>query len=966
MEVEDRIQKTAKVDGLRPIPLRKDTAKAEVKTHKRLHVVCNTHWDREHRHGLQETRCMLVEMLDRLLAIMHNDPRFKHFILDGQCVPLEDYLEVRPENEAKLRSLVEQGRLHIGPWYTLPDMNAVNGESLIRNLLTGDQVCRKFGGKMMFGYSIFSFGQIAQLPQIYRGFGIEDVIVYKRFSPNIFKQSEYLWTSPDGSCVLASRLGSLFRINFMMCFTIPVILGGDARKPGWETEFTGPTRLAHMVDSHFKNQYARELEPDIRVRKEMIAKALEDTMDSLKESAGQKAFMAFDGIDFSYPLKEVCEAIEYANELMGEEMEIVQSTPMAYFKELRKELKLDTLYNHCGEIRFGPIDALHSECMSANVELKIRNTQAENTMLYYAEPFSMLNKVCGGDYPTGLLERAWRYLFKVHAHDSIHGTGVPKIKRDALYRIEQAQELGDTLSRIAFESIVSKLDTSHCDNNDLLISIFNPSPHPTSEVVKLNIDLPEKEYVTNFHLETLDGKRVEMYPFREDTVNIPSVNGENRPKAVRCDRRMIDAYIEQIPAFGYKTLKIKRTVNTHKHISPFSQPVFPYNPIGIEPNMLDNGILQVTVEPNGTVTVRDKQLGHVYNGLNVFSDSGCAGDLWIYNPPADNRILTSIGAAADIGLTHNSNLSGTIRVEMTLNIPEKLSDDKKSRSPHTAPTHFCVDITLNRNSRRVDFCVKFNNNVKDHRLSVGFATGIKTDAVYSENPFEVRKRPVDAAVNHHGKIDDEVVLRQPMQRFVDISDGQRGVALMTRGLKEFQTWYRPDKTVHLELTLLRSVSQKFPIHQDVFVASEEDESAQCLGPHTFEYALYFHPQDYAKGQVIVNAQRYQAPPAAIQFGKGTGRGTLPLDDVSFVGVSCWNTVVNSVKKAVDGDDVIVRLTNPTGVEILEELRFYHKIKEAWLADMNEQKQEVLKPAGLHLLKVNLPPYRIVTLRVALE
>ena len=28
---------------------------------KRVHVVSNTHWDREHRHGFQETRFMLLE-----------------------------------------------------------------------------------------------------------------------------------------------------------------------------------------------------------------------------------------------------------------------------------------------------------------------------------------------------------------------------------------------------------------------------------------------------------------------------------------------------------------------------------------------------------------------------------------------------------------------------------------------------------------------------------------------------------------------------------------------------------------------------------------------------------------------------------------------------------------------------------------------------------------------------------------
>ena len=34
---------------------------------------------------------------------------------------LEDYLQVRPENRARLQKLIEDGRIAIGPWYVLQD-----------------------------------------------------------------------------------------------------------------------------------------------------------------------------------------------------------------------------------------------------------------------------------------------------------------------------------------------------------------------------------------------------------------------------------------------------------------------------------------------------------------------------------------------------------------------------------------------------------------------------------------------------------------------------------------------------------------------------------------------------------------------------------------------------------------------------------------------------------------------------
>ena len=83
---------------------------------KKVHVVSNTHWDREHRHSFQETRYMLVETIDRLIEIMEADPEFKYFTFDGQTVWIEDYLEVKPYMRDRLKALIEADRIQIGPW----------------------------------------------------------------------------------------------------------------------------------------------------------------------------------------------------------------------------------------------------------------------------------------------------------------------------------------------------------------------------------------------------------------------------------------------------------------------------------------------------------------------------------------------------------------------------------------------------------------------------------------------------------------------------------------------------------------------------------------------------------------------------------------------------------------------------------------------------------------------------------
>ena len=111
-------------------------------------LVPETHWDREWYLPFQEFRARLVLLMDRLLNILNTDPDFKNFTLDGQTIPLEDYLEVRPEREEEIKKYVKEGRLSIGPMYVLPDEFLVSGESLIRNLMIGHQISRTFGKVM--------------------------------------------------------------------------------------------------------------------------------------------------------------------------------------------------------------------------------------------------------------------------------------------------------------------------------------------------------------------------------------------------------------------------------------------------------------------------------------------------------------------------------------------------------------------------------------------------------------------------------------------------------------------------------------------------------------------------------------------------------------------------------------------------------------------------------------------------
>src|ERR1700683_3735164 len=115
---------------------------------RRVNIVPHTHWDREWYSPFQTFRLRLVELVDHLLATMESDPSYARFLLDGQMAVVDDYLEVRPETEQRLRRLTASGRLACGPWYILMDEFLVSGETIVRNLQMGIERAAAFGGAM--------------------------------------------------------------------------------------------------------------------------------------------------------------------------------------------------------------------------------------------------------------------------------------------------------------------------------------------------------------------------------------------------------------------------------------------------------------------------------------------------------------------------------------------------------------------------------------------------------------------------------------------------------------------------------------------------------------------------------------------------------------------------------------------------------------------------------------------------
>lgn len=438
-------------------------------------IVPHTHWDREWYQTFQQFRIRLVKIIDTLLNILDHDDKFSYFMLDGQTIVLDDYLEVQPEQEERLRRYTRAGRILVGPWYLQPDEFLVSGESLIRNLQSGLRRAAAFGQPMRVGYMPDCFGHIAQLPQILQGVGIDSAVFWRGVGVEA-KKSEFCWAAPDGSKVL----------------------------------------VVHLADSiGYSN--ARQLP----LNAEELVTRIELLTANILSKATTNTLLFMNGSDHLEPQEGLPQAIESANALLAhldpkreqllyehnqngentlhyDSIRVQIGTLPQYIARIREGNKqLQTL---SGEMRSSQYAHLLPSVLSARMWMKQQNAATEHLMEQWVEPLTAWAWKLGQSYPQGLVRMAWRYLLQNHAHDSICGCSIDQVHHENSVRFAQSQQIAESLIQQAMQQIVAATNTcapiqaTHTSNEPVPIVVFNPAPGPRTAEVQTVVQLPGSLY----------------------------------------------------------------------------------------------------------------------------------------------------------------------------------------------------------------------------------------------------------------------------------------------------------------------------------------------------------------------------------------------------------------------------------------------------------------------------------------
>ena len=942
-----------------------------------LHLVSHTHWDREWHLTYQQFRLRLVALVDKLLDLMSMDEDYHYFMLDGQTIVLEDYMAVRPDREKEIERLVQAGRLLIGPWHVLPDEFLVSPEAIVRNLLLGGQIARRFGARMDVGYVPDPFGHIGQLPQILHGFGLESAVLRRGLSD---EPLEVWWEAPDGTRVLLSYLRDGY--------------GNVARLPV--------------------------------VSVEVFARIIALARDSLAPHAATPHLLLLNGTDHHEAQPGLPQAIAGAAAYLSDDRLVHSTLPEYVAAVLGSGGDFPVVH---GELRQCKRHHLLPGVLSTRMWIKQQNAACQTLLECWAEPFS-----CWAEYvdrrppsvmytgvqpidrlhhPNDVLRLAWRRLLENHPHDSICGCSVDQVHKEMAVRFDEVAQIGKEITRQSLEALARAVDTSE----GRAVIVFNPTAGPRSDVVEADVELLDGQEATQFVLMDAAGRRAPYEVLgREDpvfgdmegpgteiqAVLVGAAGGwlmDMAVEGVHSQRQGATAEIElllseqgapdldlvtkglagvqgllDVPEVTSYRLVLRMVPRLHVRFVATDVPGHGYKALrvvaegpqgaslhlGSDPQArrIENEFLIVEANPaDGTLTITDRQTGAVYAGLNRFVDTGDRGDQYNFCRPEEDVPISAPVRPPEIRVDSGP-IRQTLDIDLLYRLPHSLAPDRRSRATEWVGTPIHTTIGLCPGVRRVDIHTVVDNQVRDHRLCVHFPAPLAAQSAQYDGHFQIVTRSLGLPAEDTSTWIEQPVAEQPQRHFVDVSDGRTGLLIANHGLPEVEVIPGEGQT-KVALTLLRCVGwlSRDDLHCRHGHAGPPlpTPGAQCLGEHEFDYAIVPHAGDWQA--VFAEGYAFRSPLRAVSTGRHAG--VLPLE-TSMVATEPAAFVVSAIKQAEEGSGWIVRGYSVADKAVSVRLRPWRRFSRAARLRLDEEWLEDLAVESDGQVEFSVRPWEVVT------
>lgn len=357
---------------------------------KEVIAYLHTHWDREWYREFEIFRLRLLRVFDNVLDLLKSG-KIPCFYFDGQVSALEDYLEMRPENEDLVRLLIKQKKLFIGPFYCLVDEFLTDKTCFSKNLEIGIKKAQEYGCNDFIGYLADTFGHSQNVVDVLRDFGVDKCMVWRGCGDF---PAEFSWCGMDTVNLVRGYFNDVFSID------API---------------------------------------------EKKAEILKSNLDLIAEKSKDYILLPI-GADHLGVECDIKEQIEMVNEILQDDYYIKLGSPFDYFKKVETNFH-DFEWND--ELRDNSKTFVLQGCYSSRLDLKRENVECT----YLLELVSRFVKQQNTNLYDNVIEYAYKMLLQNQAHDGICGCSTDDVHNENLIRYKKIKQIANgIISELKFKN----------------------------------------------------------------------------------------------------------------------------------------------------------------------------------------------------------------------------------------------------------------------------------------------------------------------------------------------------------------------------------------------------------------------------------------------------------------------------------------------------------------------------------
>lgn len=571
----------------------------------------------------------------------------------------------------------------------------------------------------------------------------------------------------------------------------------------------------------------------------------------------------------------------------------------------------------------------HRGCLTTQAWVKNANRRAE-IALRNAEIIHSMNSLFSKPYPGETLRTNWKTLLFNQFHDILPGSSIPEVYEDAR---DEFDSLFASTYRLIQDGIKSIGRFINTENEKLAgatpLIVYNTTSWQRSTTAFLRLDDAEKDVAVC----DATGRAV---PSQE-----MSLNGA----------RALAFSSSDVPDLGYRTYYMKN--NSADEFDFFELPDMAEKLDDGSIKLENDHISAVVDAATGCVTsLVDKRTGFETldgpaNRLRLYRDESPVYPAWNIDKNYRKKEIELGLPDGPPRIFANGPVAAVVEVELPLN-------ESSARSR----------ITIFRDRPLLMFELKIDWREKRCILKTEFNTAVTTETVASDAPYAAIERPT-----HPRYPAQKARWEMPCQKWIDLSDGRNGLALVNQDKYGFSV---ADKSV--ALTLLRAPTYPKPI-LDAWGLRPKDERPKYTdqGEHRIRYALYPHAGDWREACVWQLAHEFNDTLLVVR--SDHHRGILPREATA---LSCRSrsTCVGAIKRPEDNPDtadtkyhqIVVRLVESAGRPDTATLKFGTQmtitdVKETDLLEFSVNPVRGDTRDGE--VDINMAPHEIKTIKVTL-